>query len=155
MGTINLKAKIEKNLPKKKICIFLRLVRLFSFIFVLKKCRDVLANDFSFKYCLIAILTVFLWTFNLLAGFLIDVVGSFLITVATIVKTTYFRFLFYPLLPLFLKIYFPIIFFLCFVYGRQRNSCNFGHFFLVWFRNKANRRFFVVSFLAHSYWVEF
>ena len=35
---------------------------------------------YGLKYCLIAVLTVFSWTFNPLACFLIDVVGSFLIT---------------------------------------------------------------------------
>ena len=55
------------------------------------------------KSCLIAVLTVFLWTFNSLACFLIDVVGSFLITLVRIVKKPSFRFLFNPSFPLFLK----------------------------------------------------
>ena len=47
------------------------------------------------KSCLIAVFTVFSWTFNFLAGFLIDVEESFLITVAKAVKKPSFGFFFF------------------------------------------------------------
>ena len=62
------------------------------FYFRLKKYRGVLANDFSCKSCLIAVLTVFSWTFNSLACFLIDVVMFFLIAIMRAVKKPSFRF---------------------------------------------------------------
>ena len=111
MGAINLKAKTEKIFLDKMFR-FLHPVSLFSFIFVLRKCRGVLANDFSFKSCLIDVLTVFLCTFNSLTCFLSDVVDS--------VKKLSFRFLFNPLSNS-LKSFFTLRFFLCFVYGWQRN----------------------------------
>ena len=68
----------------------------------------------------IAVLTVFSWTFNSLASFLIDVVESFLIGEARAVKSSSFRLLFNPPFSLFLKNLFFSNFF-CFIYGRQRN----------------------------------
>ena len=55
------------------------------------------------KSCLIAVLTVFLWTFNSLACFLIKIVGSFLMAIARVVKNLSFHFLINPLLLLFHK----------------------------------------------------
>ena len=72
------------------------------------------------RSCLIAVLTVFLWTFNSFVYFLINVVGSS-IAVVRAVKKPYFCFLLNLPLLYFLKSSFSVNFFFCFVYDRQRN----------------------------------
>ena len=130
MEAINLKA----NFPNKIFVFCLYFVSIFSFIFILKKSQGVLANNFSFKSCLIAVLTVFSWTYHSLAGFLIDVVGYFLITTARTVKSLLFIFCSFLLSPFSLKSSFSVKkTFLCFVYSRQRNSNYFGNFFWLGF----------------------
>ena len=82
------------------------------------------------KFCFIAVLSVFAWIFNSLVCFLIDVVGSFLITVTRAVKKAFFFvFLFNPPPLLFLK---ELSF--CkknfFAYGRRKVPTNSNLFWL-------------------------
>ena len=60
------------------------------------------------KSCLIVVLTFFLWTFNSSACFLINVVGSFLITVARTIKSLLFFFSSIPHSPFSLKSSFSV-----------------------------------------------
>ena len=39
--------------------------------------------------------------------------------------------------------------------GGHKETLIILEIFLTWFRREANHRFFVISFLAHSYWAEF
>ena len=76
---------------------------------------------FGLKSCLIAVLTVFLWTFNSLACFLINFVWSILITVARAVKKLIYFLVFCLILPSSFSIKSSFrVFFLCSVYGQQR-----------------------------------